>query len=372
MMADPLASVVINNFNYGRYLRDAVDSALRQTYSRLEVVVVDDGSTDSSRKIIAGYGDRIVLVLKDNGGQGSTFNAGLAASLGDVILFLDADDMLLSHAVANAVRCFDRPEVVKAHWPMWVVDRNGNRTGHVHPGAHLSEGDLREAVFRAGPTTQLAPPTSGNAWSRRFLEQGLPLNESLYRISADKYLQELAPFFGELRRIHAPQSLYRMHEHNSQRVTSVEDRLATELRLYDDYAGFLRQYCASQGVEVDLGTWKDNSWWHRQEKALRDIASLPRSDDPLLFVDEGAWGLGSVAGRQKIDFPSPADDQLAIRQLERMRAEGSSFLVFVWSTFWWLDHYAGLHSYLRSHFTCALDNERIVAFDLRSPTGNAA
>ena len=85
------ASIVISNYNYGRYLPDAIDSALAQTYADTEVIVVDDGSTDDSRRIIEAYRDRIVAIFKANGGQASALNAGFAASGGEVIVFLDAD-----------------------------------------------------------------------------------------------------------------------------------------------------------------------------------------------------------------------------------------------------------------------------------------
>ena len=62
----PLVSVVVNNYNYGRFLAEAIDSALRQTYSPIEVLVVDDGSTDDSRDVIASYGARVVPLLKEN------------------------------------------------------------------------------------------------------------------------------------------------------------------------------------------------------------------------------------------------------------------------------------------------------------------
>lgn len=77
----PLASIIIDNYNYGRFLADAINSALAQTYQHTEVIVVDDGSTDNSREIISQYGDRIRPVLKENGGQGSAFNAGFEASV---------------------------------------------------------------------------------------------------------------------------------------------------------------------------------------------------------------------------------------------------------------------------------------------------
>jgi glycosyltransferase involved in cell wall biosynthesis len=92
------ASVIVNNFNYAQFLRAAVDSALGQTYADTEVIVVDDGSTDESRRVIAGFGDRVLPILKDNGGQASAFHAGLRASNGEVIIFLDADDLLLPSA----------------------------------------------------------------------------------------------------------------------------------------------------------------------------------------------------------------------------------------------------------------------------------
>lgn len=62
----PLVSIIINNYNYGRFLREAIDSALNQTYPHVEVIVVDDGSTDGSQEIITSYGDRVIPVLKEN------------------------------------------------------------------------------------------------------------------------------------------------------------------------------------------------------------------------------------------------------------------------------------------------------------------
>src|SRR5258708_31462520 len=87
----PLVSIVINNYNYARFLSKAIDSALAQTYRNVEVIVVDDGSTHNSVQIIRAYGDRVVPVLKENGDHGSAFNAGFARSQGDPVWFLHAD-----------------------------------------------------------------------------------------------------------------------------------------------------------------------------------------------------------------------------------------------------------------------------------------
>ncbi len=91
----PLVSILINNYNYGKFLKQAVDSCLNQTYENIEVIVVDDGSTDDSKQIINSLCDQIIPVLKQNGGQASAINAGFRVSSGDIICLLDADDLYL-------------------------------------------------------------------------------------------------------------------------------------------------------------------------------------------------------------------------------------------------------------------------------------
>ena len=90
--------IIINNYNYGRFVEACVDSALGQTYGRVRVIVVDDGSTDDSRQRLCDYANGVDLVFKQNGGQASAINAGFVRSRGDVVIFLDADDVLHSAA----------------------------------------------------------------------------------------------------------------------------------------------------------------------------------------------------------------------------------------------------------------------------------
>lgn len=121
----PLVSVLINNYNYGRFLHEAVDSILNQTYSNIEVIVVDDGSTDNSQAVIAGYGDCLIPVLKKNGGQASTFNTGFSISQGKIICFLDSDDVFLPNKVESVVEIFSSfPEAGWCFHPLTLVNEN--------------------------------------------------------------------------------------------------------------------------------------------------------------------------------------------------------------------------------------------------------
>ena len=104
-----------------------------------------------------------------------------------------------------------------------------------------------------------------------------------------------------------------------------------------------------------------------------EITALIPTTDAFILVDEERWRGSEVIGsRQAIPFPEhdgqyggrPSDDETAIRELERLRQAGASFIVFVWDAFWWLDFYTGLHQHLRSHFRCILRNERLIVFEL--------
>lgn len=216
MPVQPLITICVLNYNYARFLADAIDSALAQDYEHIEVVVVDDGSTDESPEIVARYGDRVRGMRKENGGQGSAVNAGFVAARGDIVMFLDADDILvpgIAGAVASAFA--SDPGLAKVQFRMALANVTGEPLGPVVPPrpGHLPNGDLRDHVVRF--RNYAWQPTSANAHPAWVLRQVLPVPEARYRTDSDCYLAELVPLFGPVRSLDDVGVRYRLHGANS-------------------------------------------------------------------------------------------------------------------------------------------------------------
>jgi glycosyltransferase involved in cell wall biosynthesis len=107
-----LISCVVPVFNGERYLREALDSILRQTYRALEVIVADDGSTDGTAEVVSGYGDQLRYLWQPNAGPTAARNLGLSAARGEYVAFLDADDLWHTAKLARQMaRLRARPEL---------------------------------------------------------------------------------------------------------------------------------------------------------------------------------------------------------------------------------------------------------------------
>ena len=208
-----LVSIIITSYNYGKYLNEAIDSALGQTYSSVEVIVIDDGSKDDSAEIIRSYADKVIPILKDNGGQTSCFNVAFRKSRGEVVIFLDADDILLENAAEDHVQYLKHPEVAKSCGYMEVIDSDGNLTGDRIPRKLRPGGDYRDAALNSGLGVFQPSFTSGNAWARWFLEKVLPIPENDI-IGADGYLTSVDLLFGKIETVSRPVVQYRLHGKN--------------------------------------------------------------------------------------------------------------------------------------------------------------
>jgi glycosyltransferase involved in cell wall biosynthesis len=113
LTSTPHVSVVIPAYNAAWCIRRAVDSVLKQDFRDFELIVVDDGSTDDTAAILAGYGDAVRVISKPNGGLSSARNAGIAVAKGVYVAFLDADDWWLSKKLARQIRLMEsRPDLL--------------------------------------------------------------------------------------------------------------------------------------------------------------------------------------------------------------------------------------------------------------------
>ena len=232
-------SVVIPNYNYGDFVGAAIESALALDWPDVEVIVVDDGSTDHSRAVIARYACRVKAIVQENGGQAAAYNTGFAHSRGDAVVFLDSDD-LLAPSLARELAAAWTPAASKVQYQMRVIDAAGRPTGICFPpfGGATDPRRVREGFLATNGYP--SPPGSGNAYARWFLERVLPVPSScshdatrrLCRVcaAADSFLLAVAPVFGDVVTVRAPLASYRIHGRNEAAISHLDlDGLHKEL-----------------------------------------------------------------------------------------------------------------------------------------------
>ena len=226
----PLVSILISNYNYGAYLSDAIESALHQTYDKLEVVICDDGSTDGSPRILERYRSldrRISVVYQANGGQSLALNAAFHKSTGNIICLLDADDIFMPNKVAQVVHSFaTAPHSGLAVNAMLIVDAAREPLGEIPFLHQLPSGWQGPSLYLSAPHYLAAiPPSSGLSLHRSVAEAIFPLPSDL-RANSDGVIQVLAPMMTPIVALRTPLSEYRIHGHNTAAISAfTEDNL---------------------------------------------------------------------------------------------------------------------------------------------------
>ncbi|NNJ65924.1 MAG: glycosyltransferase [Xanthomonadales bacterium] len=211
-------------FNYGRFLRAAIDSALAQRRDDAEVLVIDDASTDDTQQIVASYGDRIRYVRNEkNLGAGGAWKRGLELAAGEFVIKLDADDELLPghhDAVEQAFRANPAAAMVMASVRL-RDERSGNEQDEF-----VCDRDTRLAAdeFRRRLLRDFFFRMPGCALRRACLEGHEGPDPELFQIHDWEYFLRVCKG-GEAMLIHRPLAVYRIHDSSISAVARSEQRL---------------------------------------------------------------------------------------------------------------------------------------------------
>lgn len=252
-------SIVITNYNYGRFLADCIDSALGQTVNEVEVIIVDDGSTDESHEILKAYSETCQIVFQEQAGQAAAMKAGFQLCRGEYVLFLDADDLLYPNAMSVVRESIGTDLVAKVHFAMDVINRGGEVIGQLpEPNQRLSSGDLTDELLATG--TYVFTPCSGNVYARSVLERIMPeWDTESYRICADLYLLVRCIRYGEVYSVEEPLGAYRLHGDNAHGTTSIlefdRERLKRRIDALENKLALLREESNFHGESVTKARW---------------------------------------------------------------------------------------------------------------------
>jgi glycosyltransferase involved in cell wall biosynthesis len=141
-------SVIIPAYNGDRYIGEAIDSILAQTYKDYEIIVVDDGSTDNTAQVAQQYGNQIQYLSQTNQGVAASRNLGLSVAKGEYIAFLDQDDLFLSHKLLAQVTLLEKnPSLGIANSGWQIVDQQGQVKAAVEPWEKIPQLNLADLII---------------------------------------------------------------------------------------------------------------------------------------------------------------------------------------------------------------------------------
>ena len=262
-MADPLVSALINTYNYGHFVEEAVESVLAQDYSahRLEIIVADDGSTDDTALRMARFAGRVRYLRLEHRGQATALNAAIAASHGEILAFLDADDLWRPEKVRRVVEAFnEHPEagMVYHAFELWRSD-----------GQPMPQPDFRAisgTVYQnlEDLLTIDGQATSGQAFRRAVVETMLPLPEEFVIGCSDGYLCYNCILGWPVVALATPLTRYRIHGNNQFNFSAVDPRkLRIKLACWQALMREHRAWLRRQGH--DLGQPRIEAFLRRQD-----------------------------------------------------------------------------------------------------------
>jgi len=238
-MSRPFISALIDTCDHEEFIGDAIDSVLEQDFpaSELEILVVDDGSSDTTGEIVRKFQPRVRYMRKTNGGQGSAFNVGIAEARGEIIAFLDGDDWWAPGKLDAIATAFDSEP---------ATGLVGHGITSVYPDRSRLVQVPRETLrFRVNSVERAKTfrmcrgflGTSRMSYRRHILNQIGFVPEAL-RFEADEYLFTLAGFFADVLILKESLTFYRLHDKNLYQLSDGDQ--ASARRKYEVIAALSR------------------------------------------------------------------------------------------------------------------------------------
>src|SRR6516162_5519964 len=243
-------SVIIPNYNYEQFVGAAIDSALAIDWPNVEVIVVDDGSTDGSRAVIERYTGRVTTIFQENAGSLIACSNGFARSKGDLILFLDSDDLVDPSIIREAV-AISRPGVSKVQFQMKTIDELGNSLGSFHPQYKVIPTSDQIRRWLINTTSYPSPPGSGNIYSKDLVKKVFQLCPAIHDTASDSALITAAPLFGDVMVVDKPLVSYRIHGRNDGALSSLDaKRLRAQLEKAMARSAYAQMVGNSLGITI--------------------------------------------------------------------------------------------------------------------------
>ncbi|MBU4599613.1 MAG: glycosyltransferase [Proteobacteria bacterium] len=303
LSGQPLVSVIVSNYNYCKYIEQAIRSVFDQTYCNLEVIVCDDGSTDRSVEVLNGLVNidaRLKIIIQKNQGQSKSINTGFSVSKGEIICLLDADDLFLPSKVQEVVDVFvqDEENGACSHF-LKVIDSDGRITGETIP-SQLDEGFVGNKILKKGGNGYFAP-TSGLSYRREVFECITPLPDNL-RISADAYITQAAAFITKIVCINNCLGCYRIHGRNNYQGTiNINNlRYLVEELVPSTFIACRNFLSAFSGDEVAAHLKLDQSTYYLENIVIYCCLSGAKVDEVSPFSEKHVFSSLPYTARSKM------------------------------------------------------------------------
>jgi glycosyltransferase involved in cell wall biosynthesis len=215
--AMPLVTVIIPTYNYGQYVSEAIDSVLASTFpqSEIEIIVIDDGSTDDTNGRVRAYGDRVQYIFQPNRGKAAVTKTGIDRSVGKYIFNLDADDLFLPEKIESVVHIFEADEEIVhvAHPALYWNADTGTKASETLPGWLVGRKVIGRDVLRDFYRKRILFGGGSTFAGRAEVLKTCPIPAEV-DMYIDEYLVLATLNLGHSYFIERPLSLWRIHGGN--------------------------------------------------------------------------------------------------------------------------------------------------------------